>query len=418
MKRTYRHLIHSTLIAVFLTAFAVSGNASLYWQQINISGLPPGTALSHIWERNPNEVYVWGQPTNSTSATLYHWDGTNWTTALSASGQSHLSVFGVGSAEVFAATTTNLWRSADNGKTWNLQTISVPGSFAFLKISGTTSNVQVIAGSTTSSSVGYIYRFDGSSWASVFSNTGLPTPPYSLDVIAPNEGYFITCWGWGAWNGSSWSTVSQGFDFCDVDDTWAMRDAGGNLHWWAVGNNNFANGIHIWCFDTATMSFGCKTCYCYNDGNTPYTGGAYGIWGSDTNDVYVIGDLASVANGPRAGRVYHFDGSNWSQVTSVGNIHPNTAGIWGTSSNDVWIAGSDGVLLHSLELATMDIHMYAGLSISGSVGATYEVQYSTKVNTNNWQPLANIVLPTSPYLFFDTNSPSAPQRFYRTVLIP
>jgi hypothetical protein len=38
--------------------------------------------------------------------------------------------------------------------------------------------------------------------------------------------------------------------------------------------------------------------------------------------------------------------------------------------------------------------------------------------TNDWQELANIVLPVSPYLFFDTNSISAPRRFYRAVLKP
>jgi hypothetical protein len=311
-----------------------------------------------------------------------------------------------------------MWRSTDNGKTWGVQSTPLPSNYSFNKISGTSSNVQVRAYSTTGSALGYLYRFDGSSWSTVYSGSLYGAGPFTLDVIAPNEGYFVTCWGWGAWNGSSWSTVDQGFDFCDIYDTWAMRDAGGNLHWWAVGNNNFANGIRIWCFNTATMSFGCKTCYCYGDGNTQYTGSAYGIWGSSTNDVYVIGDLAPVAYGQRAGRVYHYDGSNWSQVTSVGNIQPGPLGIWGTSSNDVWIAGNNGVLLHSLQLAAMDIHMYAGLSISGSIGATYEVQYSTKVNTNNWQPLADIVLPTSPYLFFDTNSPSAPQRFYRAVLMP
>ena len=73
--------------------------------------------------------------------------------------------------------------------------------------------------------------------------------------------------------------------------------------------------------------------------------GALGIWGSSTNDVYIIGALASASSGPRSGRAYHFDGNNWSRLTDVGIIHP--LGVWGTSSNDVWICGLNGSLLHA-----------------------------------------------------------------------
>ena len=35
------------------------------------------------------------------------------------------------------------------------------------------------------------------------------------------------------------------------------------------------------------------------------------------------------------------------------------------------------------------------------------------VNATTWTSLTNITLPSSPYLFIDTNSTSAPSRFYR-----
>ena len=47
-------------------------------------------------------------------------------------------------------------------------------------------------------------------------------------------------------------------DFCDVAATWATRDDAG-LHWYAVGDNNSANGVRIWRFDEATQSFGGRT---------------------------------------------------------------------------------------------------------------------------------------------------------------
>jgi hypothetical protein len=64
----------------------------------------------------------------------------------------------------------------------------------------------------------------------------------------------------------------------------------------------------------------------------------------------------------------------------------------------------------------LDVHMYAGLTLSGTVGTTYEIQYSTNLNSTNWQPLADITLTNSPCLYFDTNSASAPKRFYRAVV--
>jgi hypothetical protein len=66
----------------------------------------------------------------------------------------------------------------------------------------------------------------------------------------------------------------------------------------------------------------------------------------------------------------------------------------------------------------LDVHLYAGLTLSGSVGKTYEIQYSSTVNGTNWQPLADITLTNSPYLYFDTNSATTSQRFYRAMLKP
>jgi hypothetical protein len=67
----------------------------------------------------------------------------------------------------------------------------------------------------------------------------------------------------------------------------------------------------------------------------------------------------------------------------------------------------------------LDIKTYAGLLVRGSVGSRYLIEYRDVLdNTMTWLPLTNIVLPISPYLFTDTNSPSASKRFYRAVLTP
>lgn len=68
-------------------------------------------------------------------------------------------------------------------------------------------------------------------------------------------------------------------------------------------------------------------------------------------------------------------------------------------------------------LTVTDLRMYAGISIAGAVGRTYNVDARNDLN-GNWLNLTNIVLPSSPYFFIDMNSPQYPRRFYRAVLLP
>ena len=65
---------------------------------------------------------------------------------------------------------------------------------------------------------------------------------------------------------------------------------------------------------------------------------------------------------------------------------------------------------------TLAIARYAGLTIDGEVGATYRIEYRDVLDdTTNWQTLADVILPVSPYLFIDQTSADASSRFYRAV---
>jgi hypothetical protein len=68
------------------------------------------------------------------------------------------------------------------------------------------------------------------------------------------------------------------------------------------------------------------------------------------------------------------------------------------------------------ELSLLSLNMYAGLMIAGEVGATYQIDYRNNVAGSNWTTLTNLVLPSNPFLFIDSNSPYYSQRFYRAVL--
>ena len=64
----------------------------------------------------------------------------------------------------------------------------------------------------------------------------------------------------------------------------------------------------------------------------------------------------------------------------------------------------------------LNLQLYAGLSITGSVGSVYSVEYVTDLaQTNSWRCLEFLQLPASPYLWADKSVPATGQRFYRAV---
>jgi hypothetical protein len=65
--------------------------------------------------------------------------------------------------------------------------------------------------------------------------------------------------------------------------------------------------------------------------------------------------------------------------------------------------------------ANLGIGTFAGLTITGVVGRTYQIQASPDLNT--WNTVATILLTSSPYLWIDQN-PVSGNKFYRAVLLP
>ena len=65
--------------------------------------------------------------------------------------------------------------------------------------------------------------------------------------------------------------------------------------------------------------------------------------------------------------------------------------------------------------ANLALRTYPGLTLTGIVGRTYQIQ--TSPDASNWTAHANVLLPSSPYLWFDPE-PVAGNRFYRALLLP
>lgn len=64
-----------------------------------------------------------------------------------------------------------------------------------------------------------------------------------------------------------------------------------------------------------------------------------------------------------------------------------------------------------------DLKLYAGITLEGTVGQQFRVDYADTVSNGktNWQVLTNIILPSSPNIVIDPNSPGHVKRFYRAV---
>jgi hypothetical protein len=116
---------------------------------------------------------------------------------------------------------------------------------------------------------------------------------------------------------------------------------------------------------------------------------------------------------------WQFNGTNLVGATNatltLSNFEAGQAGRY-----TVFVSNSVGNITSSAATVTLfDIHMFAGLTIAGPVGANYRIDYRDDlVDTNNWQPLTNFTLLSSPYYYFDLSSPALPKRFYRSVLLP
>jgi Immunoglobulin I-set domain len=73
----------------------------------------------------------------------------------------------------------------------------------------------------------------------------------------------------------------------------------------------------------------------------------------------------------------------------------------------------------SLNVSFARIASYAGLTIDGIPGRTYRVEFLDAVGSlQQWQALTNFVLPSSPFIWIDYETPAVPRRFYRASELP
>jgi streptogramin lyase len=165
-----------------------------------------------------------------------------------------------------------------------------------------------------------------------------------------------------------------------------------------VGTNaNFYPGIsQMFSDNVGNIYFACGSCIRKMNAQTNVVTMAGVFSGTGYNNNTVAGNLArfSGANGAclSQGMIFVADSSNERIRDITFNPQPQV------------VSG-----------ANLGIGTFAGVTITGAVGRTYQIQSSPDMNT--WSTVTTILLTSSPYLWIDQN-PVSGNKFYRAVLLP
>ena len=149
-----------------------------------------------------------------------------------------------------------------------------------------------------------------------------------------------------------------------------------------------------------------------SDGDNPYAGLIV-----SGNTLYWT---TSCTGGGGSGTVFSMkpDGNNFTTLFSfssgssgqspVAEVILSGSTLYGTALNGG--SGNNGTVF-SLTLpcasADMSIAQYAGVTISGTIGCTYEIDYTINLNNPTWIPLITNTLSSNPYLFIGVFSVSS-----------
>jgi hypothetical protein len=150
--------------------------------------------------------------------------------------------------------------------------------------------------------------------------------------------------------------------------------------------------------------------------------------------LYAAGYTRGTTAGGSDAAVLEFDPANGNllSTTLYGGTQDDFGNGIATDGSDLYVAGetrsfvaggntagqNDAFILRYRAGAGLTLQHYAGLTINGSVGGNYQIQYVNTISDTNWVTLTNLTLTTSPYLYFDASSAGVPTRFYRAVLVP
>jgi hypothetical protein len=114
---------------------------------------------------------------------------------------------------------------------------------------------------------------------------------------------------------------------------------------------------------------------------------------------------------------------NNGDTLQLGQVAMEDAGVYSVVVGNSFVSASSSARLtvageNAPPPPVLDLASFAGLTIYGTPGQSYQVQYGTDADTPVWVPLTNITLSTTHYFFVDRESAGPGKRFYRVVELP
>jgi hypothetical protein len=272
---------------------------------------------------------VWGTSHTDVTAVggdIIHFDGTSWSSMkCDASSCGGNTVWGISDSDIFATVSSPLGANGPilhyDGSSWSPSDAPI---IPFLGIWGSSSSEVYAVGwaySPPNQGAGWIFRYNGSTWAPVFlSSTILPD---SVWGSSRDDVYVGTAEG-AILHGSSlfWQQVAS-VDGYVIGAIWGSSSS----DVFAVGSGGNGTVGCVVHYDGAAWTL-------MNEGHFM---ALLSVWGSSHTDVFAVG----CSQTDSSGTIIHYNGASWS--TMAGGPFPCLGGIWGSGPGDVFAVGGDTI---------------------------------------------------------------------------
>ena len=293
---------------------------------------------------------------------------------------------------------------------------------------------------TTLYSTGYLLRIGGDAYVSITTNlTGLTGQGGGVGICVDsgNNIYYSTYNGnqiyrWRtngvlevfAGSGNSGATDGNGIFTSFNNPSTLAADAANNIYVWDSGNglirriDQNQNVSTIAGNNYSSSADGVGTNATFNSIYQMYVDGSGNLLlacgncirkiSATTNVVTMAGSFTQTGYTNGAGNLARFNGADGVCV----------------SGGTIFVADYSNQRIRNITFnpqpqvvtgANLGIGTFAGVTITGVVGRTYQIQSSPGMNA--WTTRATVLLTTSPYLWIDQN-PVSGNKFYRAVLLP
>jgi hypothetical protein len=184
---------------------------------------------------------------------------------------------------------------------------------------------------------GRIIRWNGTTWNNVISHSVHSAEPAlsSVFMVSADDGWAVGEHGKIIrWNGTSWNSVTSPTNhwlhsvfMVNADDGWAVGSGPGPgviIHWDGSSWNNVTSPTTSWFYSVFMVSA--------DDG-----------WAVGGDGIF-FGDDGWALPGPeRVGRIIHWDGSSWNNVTSP--TKSGLSSVFMVSADDGWAVGNQGSII-------------------------------------------------------------------------